>query len=87
MLTGTIEVTVTDATGKPLENVEVTVKNDTEHFNVLLHTSARGKTGMMPFVATSYDVIAEMDGYQTEKTSIQLRPEQRLRLEFTLQAA
>ncbi len=87
MLTGTIEITVMDVTGKPLENVEVTVKNDSEHFNILFHTNARGQAGMMRFVATSYDVIAEMEGYQTEKTSIQLRPEQRLRLELTLQAA
>ena len=87
MLTGTIEITVKDFAGKPLKNVAVTVKNEAEHFNNLFYTNSRGQAGMMRFVATSYDVIAEMAGYQTQKTSIQLRPEQMLRVEFTLQAA
>ena len=85
MPAGTIEMTVTDTGGTALENVAITLKNEAEHFNYLLHTNARGFAGMQQAPVTHFDVTLELAGYQTQNTAINVLPVVVQRFEYSLQ--
>lgn len=83
----TLSGTVTDATGKPISNARITIKNESTGESTVIQTDATGAYQMRNVAAGDYEVSVVADGMETQVTKLTIAAGIDKTLDLALNAA